>query len=98
MKPVAYHCEADVELVAAARNYQCQREDLGRKFLHAVHLVLAEIQKEPRRFRFFDRPARSRQVPGFPYRLVFEELDDCIHIVAVMLMRREPRYWKKRLD
>jgi hypothetical protein len=97
MKPLAYHCEADVELVAAAKSYECQRDSLGREFLHAVHLVLAEIRRQPDRFPFFDRPARSRRVPNYPYRVVYEELEDCIHIVAVMHLSRRPGYWKKRL-
>ena len=98
MKPAAYHCEADVELVAAAKKYRCQREDLGRKFLHAVHLVVAEVRRQPERFPFYDRPARARRVPGFPYRVVYEEAEDCIHIVAVMHLSRQPGYWKTRLS
>jgi hypothetical protein len=98
MKPVAYHCEADVELIAAAKSYECQCEALGREFLHAVHRVLAEIRRQPDRFPYFDRPARSRRVPDFPYRVVYEELDDCVHIVAVMHLSRKPGYWRKRLS
>ena len=30
MKPVVYHCEADVELVGAAKRYECQCDGLGK--------------------------------------------------------------------
>ena len=98
MKPVVYHCEADVELVGAAKRYECQRDGLGKRFLHAVHFALAKIQDDPDRFPFYDEPARSCRVAGFPYRLVYEELPDAIYIVAVAHASREPGYWKSRLS
>lgn len=98
MKPVLYHCEADVELVAAAKLYRCAQEELGRRFLRAVHIARAEIERDPTRFPLYDRPARSRRVAGFPYRLVYEETEDAIVIIAVAHLSREPGYWKNRLS
>ena len=98
MKAVVYHCEADVEVIAAAKYYRCQREELGRKFLHALHLALEEIRESPKRFPFYDRPMRARRVAGFPYRVVYEELEDCIQVLSVMHLSREPEYLKNRLS
>ncbi|MGH9648835.1 MAG: type II toxin-antitoxin system RelE/ParE family toxin [Bryobacteraceae bacterium] len=95
---VVYHCEADVELVGAAKYYECQREGLGRKFLHAVHLVLSAIQSNPERFPFRDRPARACRVSGFPYRVVYEVFPDGIYVLAIEHMSRKPGYWKARLS
>ena len=97
MKPAAYHCEADVELVSTAKLYECQRQHLGREFLRAVHLALSKVQQNPEQFPFYDRPARACRVRGFPYRLVYEVVPDGIHILAVMHMSRSPGYWKNRL-
>ena len=33
MKPVILHCQANVELTTAAKNYQCQRPELATDFL-----------------------------------------------------------------
>jgi len=98
VKPVVYHCEADVELVSAAKYYKCQREDLGHKFLRAVHDALARLQKDPERFPFHDKPTRVCRVVGFPYRLVYEVLPDAIYIIAVAHTSREPGYWRRRLS
>ena len=98
MKPVAYHCEADVELVGAAKRYKCEQELLGRRFLHAVHIALARIQDNPERFPRYDDTTRSCRVIGFPYRLVYEVLPDAIYIIAVAHANREPGYWKNRLS
>lgn len=98
MKPVAYHCEADVEVVATAKYYRCQRDDLGIKFLHALHAVLAEIQESPSRFPYYERPMRARRIFGFPYRVVYEETGDCIYVISVMHLSRDPSYLKNRLS
>lgn len=98
MKPVVYHCEADVEVVAAAKYYRCQRETLGRRFLHALRAAVEEIQIAPTRFPHFDRPTRARRVAGFPYRVVYEELEECIYILSVMHTSRDPKYIKSRLS
>ena len=96
MKPTVYHCEADVELVSAARRYECQSEALGRRFLRAVHVVLENIREDPERFAFYDKPARSCLVRGFPYRVIYEVLPDAIYILAVAHTSLEPGYWKSR--
>src|SRR5438046_2318241 len=98
MKPVVYHCEADVELVGAAKYYKCQREKLGHNFLHAVHVSLASIQHNPKRFPFYERPTRACRVVGFPYLLIYEILPDAVYIIAVAHMSRAPGYWKNRLS
>ena len=98
MKPIVYHCEADVELVGSSKHYECQREGLGKRFLHAVHIALAKIQDAPERFPFYDGPARSCRVIRFPYRVVYEDLPDAIYVVAVAHASREPDYWKHRLS
>ena len=98
MKPVVYHCEADVELVGAAKYYRCQREKLGHRFLQTVHGALARIQDNPERFPFYDPPTRACRVIGFPYRLIYEVLPHAIYIIAVAHLSREPGYWKNRLS
>jgi toxin ParE1/3/4 len=97
MKPVILHCEADVELTTAAKRYKCERLELARDFLRAFRTTKDEIAKQPDRFSFIEKPVRRARIPGFPYRIVYEELDDCIHVLAIMHGSREPGYWKNRL-
>ena len=65
MKPLILHCEAHVELVAAAKYYQCQRPELARDFLHAYRAVMDAIQQQPERFSFLYRPFGSAASRGF---------------------------------
>ena len=98
MKPLILHCEANVELTTAAKHYQCLRLGLARAFLRAYRAAQAAVQGRPERFSFLSAPVRRCRVAGFPYRLVYEELDDCIHVLAVMHDSRDPGYWKHRLS
>jgi plasmid stabilization system protein ParE len=98
MKPVVLHCEADVELTAAAKRYKCERPELARDFLQAFHATKEAIAQQPERFLFVEEPVRRARIPGFPYKIIYQELDDCIHALAVMHDSREPGYWKSRLS
>jgi len=98
MKPVVLHCEANVELTAAAKRYACEKKELARAFLRAFRATKDAIAAQPDRFSFLEKPVRRARIPGFPYRIVYEELDDCNQVLAVMHDSREPGYWKNRLS
>jgi toxin ParE1/3/4 len=98
MKPVVIHCEANVELTAAAKRYACENKDLARAFLRAFRVAKDAIAEQPDRFSFLDKPIRRARLGGFPYRIIYEELEDCTHVLALMHDSREPGYWKNRLS
>jgi toxin ParE1/3/4 len=98
MKPVVLHCEADAELVAAAKRYVCVRPELARDFLHACRVAKDAVAAQPDRFSFLEKPVRRVRIAGFPYRIVYEELDDCVHVLEIMHDSRDTGYWKSRLS
>ena len=98
MKPASLHCEADVELTAAAKRYACRRPELARDFLHSFRAAKDAIEQQPDRFSFIEKPVRRVRIAGFPYRIVYEELDEVVHVLAIMHDSREPGYWKSRLS
>ncbi len=98
MKPVILNCDANVELTAAAKRYAGERPELARDFLHAFRAAKDAVERQPDRFSFLEKPVRRVRIAGFPYRIVYEELDDCVHVLAVMHDGREPGYWKSRLS
>ena len=98
MKPVVLHCEANVELTTIAKRYACDRPELARDFLHAFRVAKDAIEQQPDRFSFLEKPVRRVRIAGFPYRVVYEELDEVVHVIAVMHDSREPGYWKGRLS
>jgi len=98
MKPTILHCEANVELTSIAKQYVGERSELAHDFLHAFRAAKEAIEKQPDRFAFFEKPVRRVRISGFPYQLVYEEMDDFIHVLAIMHDRRKPGYWRNRLS
>jgi toxin ParE1/3/4 len=98
MKPVILHCEADLELTSIAKRYKCDRPELAHDFLQAFRATKDAIAGQPDRFPFLEEPVRRARIPGFPHRIFYEELDDCVYVLAVAHPSREPGYWRSRLS
>ena|SRR6266498_5141999 len=98
MKPIVLHCEADVELTTIAKRYKCEKPQLAHDFLRAFHATKDAIAAQPDRFSFIGEPIRRARIRGFPHRIIDEELEECIHVVAITHPSREPGYWKNRLS
>ncbi len=91
------HPEADEEFAGAVRYYSEISPELGVRFYREMERLFREACAAPERFRKFDPPARRHFSRDFPYAVIFLEKPECIWIVAVMHMKRRPRYWRERL-
>ena len=94
---VEFHPEADAELVAAARYYEAEAENLGTDFLAAVESSCARLRQFPEIGHPFGGRLRRLLVPRFPYAVIYEVQGQQILIVAVANLYRRPGYWRARL-
>ena len=92
------HPEADEELAQAIQYYAAIDPDLAVRFYREVERLIFEVCAYPGRFRCFDPPARRHFSHSFPYAVIYLDEPDRVWIVAVMHMKREPGYWRKRLS
>ena len=95
---VVLHPAADVELAEAVSYYTAIDPVLGRRFYLEMKRLIQEVGAHPRTFRQFDPPARRHFSPSFPYGIIYLELTEHLWIVAVMHLKRNPGYWKPRLE
>ncbi len=95
---VVFHPAAELELLDAVHYYTGIDPNLGSRFYQEMDRLLQEVCEHPKTFRLFDSPARRHFSRSFPYGLIYLEEPDRLWIVAVMHMKREPGYWKRRLD
>jgi plasmid stabilization system protein ParE len=89
---------AVIELRAAAKWYEKQREGLGEAFLDAIDRTVAAIVTRPRAFALWrgSRVARSAVVKRFPYVIIFTIRNaETVRVLAFAHTRRAP-YWKTR--
>jgi toxin ParE1/3/4 len=93
---------AEVEFEEAAERYDAEDPAVANRFVDAVLAVIGSVHRSPGEWPLAptvpDRfGVRRRLVPGFPYSVVYKELETAIWIVAVAHGKRRPAYWGTRM-
>ena len=96
MKPIHFHPAAAEEYINAAAYYGNIDTTLARRFQHEIERLLQEIKSAPNRFNQFESPARRHLSTVFPYAIIYLNEPDCVWILAVMHLKRNPQYWHNR--
>lgn len=97
-----FHPEATAEFFADVYWYDEREDGLGARFESAVRSAIDDALTSPDAWPTWpggDRvpPLRSRDVRGFPYRIVYLTRGDLLTIVAVAHEKRRPGYWRARV-
>lgn len=94
---LTFHPDAVIEQNEAVDWYNSISSNVATTFEQELLHVYAQIHKWPRAASFIIRPNRFRPVKRFPYKVVYEVLDDDhILIVAIAHTSRAPGYWMDR--
>ncbi len=72
MKPVRFHPEAEAEMISAAKFYESQQKDLGKRFLTLVQDALNRIQINPLLYPEIEDGVRRCLTMTFPFAVVFQ--------------------------
>ena len=96
MTPVRFHPEAESEMTKAAAWYEDQQADLGKRFLASVQDALNRIKITPLLYPVVDSKARRCLTKTFPFGIIFRVETDCILVIAVMHLHRDPHCWTER--
>ena len=96
MTSVNFHPEAEAELLAAARYYEEQAENLGLDFLDAVEATCDRVLQFPDIGREFGGRLRRVLVPRFPFGLIYRMDANGLLVLAVANLYRRPGYWRRR--
>ena len=96
MKAIRFHPEAELEMIEAASWYEAQQTDLGKRFLTSVRDALNRIEINPLLYPVVVDDVRRCLTKTFPFGVLFRVQTDCIAVMAVMHLHREPNYWKDR--
>ena len=98
MKPHLFHPAADAEYAEAATYYSGISPGLGGRFYGEIERLIGDICEQPDLFALFDPPARRHFSTVFPYAVIYLDQPDRVWTVAVAHLKRQPRYWRQRLD
>lgn len=97
MLPVEIDPEAIQELEDAFDWYEGQRLGLGEAFMTEYEICLADIRNAPDTWAIVENGIRRLKLHRFPYGILYKHYSDRIHVLSVMHLHRNPRYWRDRL-
>ncbi|MEW6246878.1 MAG: type II toxin-antitoxin system RelE/ParE family toxin [Nitrospirota bacterium] len=94
---IKFHREASEELERAKAWYEQQRAGLGEAFLHEVESAISRIRDNPTTWPCYPGKDTQRYIlHRFPFGIVYQRQSQIIRVLAVMHLKREPGYWKRR--
>ena len=96
MKPIRFHSEAEVELVAEARYYEDRVPGLGERFTREVEAALNLASDFPRIGTPYRHDTRRVFPKSFPFSIVYRELPTELVVLAIAPFPRKPGYWRDR--
>ncbi len=88
---------ARTELLDAKEYYNNERAGLGFEFVVEFKNTLLRIAGFPAAWPQLSNRLRRCIMNRFPYSVIYELNHDCIRVVAVMHMRRDPKCWQNRI-
>jgi len=93
-----FHPAAEEEHLEQVAWFEQQQVGLGRRFLNEVESAIDRACASPEQYRVTHSPdVRRILVRGFPFEILFREVDGVIQILAIAHYRRRPGYWLPRL-
>lgn len=100
MTGLIIHPKVAGEVADAARWYWQIDPELADRFLDEVYEAIGKAREMPLLFRIIERPYRRVLCDSFPYRVVFEIIEEmqAVHIVSVIHQMRHPERWKQGLE
>lgn len=99
MKNVKVHPEVDEDIVAIAKWYNEIDEELTERCLEVIYYTMREASEMPLIYSTVEAPYRRAICKAFPYKVIFEPLEDgSIYVLTVIHQNRHPDTWKERVD
>ena len=96
MLPINYLAKARQDFDESARWYAARSEIAAMRFVDAVDAAISQIASKSQSFPVVGRDHRECRVKGFPFRIIFRQLENQIVIVAVAHAKRRPNFWQGR--
>ena len=92
-----FHPEADDEFFHTVEYYENRDFGLGIDFSREIQAAIQNIIDYPKMWPKMDDEVHRYLCHRFPYGILYSIETDCIFILAVMHLHRDPDYWKHRL-
>ena len=88
---------AELDFAEAVDYYNDQRPGLGYEFAAEVRATLERIASFPEAWPKLSPRSRRCITNRFPYGVLYQVRQDCVLVVAIMHLKRDPKRWRQRL-
>jgi toxin ParE1/3/4 len=89
--------DAEHEFIQTIEYYNEQCSGLGYDFATEVTKTLERISSYPKAWPQISPRTRRCLTNKFPFGVIYQIRIDCILVIAIMHLKRNPVHWKKRL-
>jgi hypothetical protein len=89
---------AEREFAEVVEHYNGERPGLGYEFAEEVRRAFGRIRAFPEAWPSFSKRTRRCMVSRFPYGILCQIRSDCILVVAIMHLKRDPGTWTERVE
>ena len=93
---VVFHPKAEEEFREAVWWYGNQQEGLGLEFVRCIDDAIQKIKRDPELYPIEFENYRKKGVSRFPFKILYEIVDDNIYILAVFHSRRNQEQFRSR--
>ena len=93
-----FHDDARAEAIEDARWYGRRSASAAVGFIRELQAAVDAIGRDPERYQPIGGGARVFRLKRYPYHVVYVVHDGTVFVVAVACTRREPGYWRHRLE
>lgn len=91
--------DARIEHLEHVAYYESRQPGLGARYLAAFDSAMDVVCEAPTRYKVEAQPDICRfRIPGFPYNIVYRQVDAGIEVLVVAPHKRRPGYWLGRLQ
>jgi toxin ParE1/3/4 len=91
------HPDAALDHEEQVNYYEERLAGLGARYHSATMHAIGRACNTPQRFKVVRSPnIRKVSLRGFPFSVVYREVDSVVQILAVAHHRRDPEYWARR--
>lgn len=94
----SFNVEALMEYHEAADWYRARSIWAAERFITTVEAAISTISQDPLRYQPTRDGLRIFRLKRYPYRLIYLVESDHFTIYAVEHEKREPGYWRRRLE
>ena len=91
-----FHEYAENEFDKAVEYYEDCRTGLGIEYALEIKATIERIIQFPKAWTPISKNTRRCLVNRFPFGVIYQEMTNYMHIIAIADLRRKPDYWVDR--